>query len=246
MERRLRYIIVLCMMMFCSAQFTAASQSQSFDGERPNKVWTIHLSGLAGQLKNGDYRLSDHTEILPQTACAFMPSVEYHLSSKWSTGISVLLPIPSSNNKKLSPQSYTTGGGLFLRRYIKVLPKLQLSFDLILSGGMIGSYQYATDYITPYCIRSDNNGRVNETCSFEGNSYQHYRWQIGVSPNLTYQITPRWGIEMSYGLLGYFSNKDLEQTYTDEAVGYKPKGGFGFSAEVGRGTALRLGLTYSF
>lgn len=176
-----------------------------------------------------------------------VPSVAYGFNKNLSLGASFLLPLATEKNEVAT--AYTSGCELYLNGHIELFSNFRVSLSLIGMLGTTGAYKsfkgdnrYSSKYAdwdSPYFDPYYEDGEVR---------YQSYRWQVGLRPSISYHITPNWFFELSYGLLGYRSHKDLCHNYSvnEPLNNGRRRGAWGFNSELGWGNALRLGIGYSF
>lgn len=200
------------------------------------KRWQFGVAGAYGKLQN-DIHTDYGNYSVDAMGLTIMPSLRYYLNNNWSVAGALLLPVATKGGDY--SVYYTTGVELSLRRDIEVVKGLKISLSAVALGGLTGPYAVVRsrwDFALPIALP------VGEEIS---SSDVPFRWQIGVRPTVSYQFAnSSWGLELSYGFLGYRSREELSQNYSLSHDA--PKGKFGFSSEMGWGNALRLGLTYSF
>ncbi|KGN70275.1 outer membrane beta-barrel protein [Porphyromonas sp. COT-239 OH1446] len=189
--------------------------------------WTIGLSAQYGTLA----RESDRT-----MGAALIPSVRYHFGSSWSVGGALHLPLASARGDWAV--CHTTGLELSLSRGFELLPQLRLTLSAVGLWGITGPYKVVSNTVDAALPPGDPGyGKLRV-------DYQSSRWLVGLRPGLSYRFARGWSVELGYGLLGYRSNKMLDETYTFD--GKSREGAWGFNTEAGWGNGLRVGLSYSF
>lgn len=211
-----RYLLLLCML---GLWFSSSAQE--------HQRWTIGLSGIHGTLDNA----SDYNKV---QGFAFSPSLRYNFTSDWSVGAALLLPIASHQiNWKAMP--YTTGIEVLLRKDFRIIPRLRLSLSAISFWGTTEQYKSAS-------ISSDS--VLTEDGKYKTRP-QASRWQIGLRPSVSYQVTQHWAVDLGYGFWGYRSSRIIDRTHTPEERAHE-RSTWGFNGEMGWGNALRLGINYTF
>ncbi|KGN70276.1 outer membrane beta-barrel protein [Porphyromonas sp. COT-239 OH1446] len=189
--------------------------------------WTIGLSAQSGTLIENNFR---------PKAAALTPSVRYHFGSRWSVGGALLLPWATAKSDRAV--CYTTGLELSLQRAFEVKRDLHLTLSAVGLWGITGPYEVVSNTVVASLSPLDPNyGKLRI-------DYQSSRWLVGLRPGLSYRFARGWSAEVSYGLLGYRSNKVLDETHTSD--GESREGAWGFNTEVGWGNGLRVGVSYSF
>lgn len=179
------------------------------------KRWTVDVSFLTGSVY--------HDALYPNTkGSALVPSVFYSIGSNRSVGLSLLLPLANEDTEY--SHSYTTGAELSFKQDFEIPPKFKVSLSALGMFGVTGPYKGVKDHVVG------------------GTSIEFYttRWLVGIRPNISYQITPKWSANLSYGFLGYMSDNDISNNYV------KNSGKWGFNDEMGWGNSLRVGFSYSF
>lgn len=191
-----------------------------------NHRWTIGFSASYARLD----------PVFSDKGLVFLPSLRYHLDRDWSLGLSLHLPDANKNHNLAI--LYTTGAEVGLRREVELFPRLRLGLSAIALIGLTGPY---TAIKLPYDTSSVPSERPYYSADID---YQSIRWQVGLRPSLSYRFAKAWGVELSYGFLGYRSHEDL---WTNAIInGKRPKGAWAWNDQFGWGNALRFGLTYSF
>ena len=205
-----------------------------------HKKWTVSLSENCGQVDRDfiDFRYKNINSFQNIT---LVPSIRYNFTPYISLGLSALLPIVIEKDE-YAP-SYTTGGELYVKGALEVLPNLKLLLSAVGMVGITGPYKVLKEDIRWECALPPDSP-YHGMCKTPDIEYQTYRWLVGLRPSISYNFNPNWSLELGYGFLGYRSNKRLSATTIIDGV--KPKGAWGFNSEMGWGNGLNIGIGYSF
>lgn len=212
--------LLLCVTLALVSLGTRLSAQEDY------KRWTIGLSGVYGDLGNGE----------GNKGLTFVPSVRYQFAKDWSASGALLLPL-ASERSDYAPY-YTTGLELGVRRDFEVMPKLRLSLSAVGMWGIVGPYEVVHYPIeaSPYPPGHPKHVAVEVTA-------RDTRYLVGLRPSVSYRFTSRWSVELGYGFFGYRSSKDIGKTIS---LSNEFKGAWGWNDEMGWGNSLRLGVSYSF
>lgn len=215
---------------------------------------------------------SGFTTTLGDNARHIIPSVGFRLSPHLMLGISVHLPYSLFNKSDVTsyglmelekPDGFETLALEFwLRKNVFKVGRLSLDLRFLGYGGKMN---VSKDVVWGYGLNRDpDNGidhrrdvnscgcfilepidvqkRIERIHKEQLEDLYPYRWQIGVSPQLSLGLWGGLSLQASYGFLGYFSHKDVGySSRSQNKFGY-----LGFSDDASFSNSLRLGLSYTF
>lgn len=208
------------------------------------KHWTIGLTVEHGRLSH-EYDELGKGDVL-------IPSIRYNFNNNWSVGLNALLPLSTTKDTSVRSFSkivrglhYTTGGELSVTKSIEPIRKLKISLSAVALLGIIGNYK-KLEYQFVYGGNGLYGQHNSNTDTYSVVRHKHWRWAVGLRPKVSYQFSPTWGVELSYGFWGYRSQNEMIQDsyYLEEKD--STSGAWGFNDELGWGNGWRLGITYSF
>lgn len=207
------------------------------------KRWTIGLNVSSG------------TQNLPEELTTWddgyklFPSVAYNFKPWLSVGAELHLPLQDRGLFS------STGAEFFVALRSPSLAGFRLTLAPVIGGSIIGAYKFSDKYSIgidsyrgPSGSPAHDEAAMRELYARLGTL--RYRWYVGLRPTLSYTISDKWSVSLSYSLLGYRSHSLLMQLYypydKEDFAFLKDEGAWGFTTQATYNSSLRLGVSYSF
>lgn len=191
--------------------------------------WTLSLSlspGAKQETAEDGYKL--------------LPSIAYNFNSWLSVGVELNLPLEDRGVYS------STGAELFVSFHSPKVHNFRLTLSPVFGGSIIGAYKFSLENSRGIDCAMFPHRLGYLDCGGRQSSFLKHRWYVGLRPTLSYALSSRCSLSLSYAMWGYRSHSRLARVQYFTETGLGDKGEFGLTTSATYSSEFRLGFSYSF